>query len=46
MVATHDLGIIEALNRRTIVLDRGKIIGDFEKPRGNQVGGKVIVGLR
>lgn len=37
MVATHDLGIIESLNRRTVVLDRGRIIGDFEKPRGAQV---------
>ena len=30
VVATHDLSIIEELNLRTIVLDRGKIIGDFE----------------
>lgn len=34
IVATHNLGIIEELNLRTIVLDRGRIIGDFEKPRG------------
>lgn len=36
IVATHNLGIIEELNLRTIVLDGGKIIGDFEKPRGIQ----------
>jgi cell division transport system ATP-binding protein len=30
IVATHDLAIIEELNLRTIVLDKGKIIGDFE----------------
>ena len=34
IVATHDLSIIEELNLRTVVLDRGKIIGDFESPRG------------
>lgn len=34
VVATHNLAVIEDLNLRTIVLDRGKIIGDFEKPRG------------
>jgi len=34
LVATHDLSIIEALSLRTIVLDRGKIIGDFARPRG------------
>lgn len=33
VVATHNLSIIEELNLRTVVLDRGKIIGDFEKPR-------------
>jgi cell division transport system ATP-binding protein len=33
VVATHDLAIIEELNLRTIVLDRGKIIGDFESFR-------------
>ncbi len=35
VVATHNLAIIEELNRRTIVLDRGKIIGDFERPGGS-----------
>lgn len=34
IVATHSLSIIETLNLRTIVLDHGKIIGDFERPRG------------
>lgn len=34
IVATHNLSIIEELNRRTIVLDRGKVIGDFSNPRG------------
>ena len=34
VVATHNLSIIEELNRRTIVLDRGKIIGDFPGGRG------------
>ena len=33
LVATHNLSIIEELNLRTVVLDRGRIIGDFEKPR-------------
>lgn len=33
LVATHNLAIIEELNLRTIVLDRGKVLGDFEKPR-------------
>jgi len=32
IVATHNLAVIEELNLRTIVLDRGKIIGDFERP--------------
>jgi cell division transport system ATP-binding protein len=34
LVATHNLSIIEELNLRTVVLDRGKIIGDFQSPRG------------
>jgi cell division transport system ATP-binding protein len=29
VVATHNLGMIEELKKRSIVLDRGKIIGDF-----------------
>lgn len=36
VVATHNLAIIEELNLRTVVLDQGKIIGDFESPRGMQ----------
>lgn len=34
VVATHNLSVIEELNLRTIVLDRGKIIGDFDRPQG------------
>lgn len=33
IVASHNLALIEELNRRTLVLDRGQIIGDFLKPR-------------
>jgi len=29
LVASHNLALIEELNRRTIVLDHGKIVGDF-----------------
>ena len=36
VVATHNLAIIEELNLRTVVLDRGKIIGDFDRPKGLQ----------
>ena len=34
VVATHNLAIIEELNKRTVVLDRGKMIGDFANARG------------
>jgi cell division transport system ATP-binding protein len=34
VVATHNLSIIEELNKRTVVLDRGKMIGDFSHARG------------
>lgn len=34
IVASHNLAMIEELNLRTIVLNKGKIIGDFENPRG------------
>ena len=34
IVASHNLALIEQLNRRTLVLDQGRIIGDFLKPRG------------
>ncbi|NLF24203.1 MAG: ATP-binding cassette domain-containing protein [Deltaproteobacteria bacterium] len=33
LVATHNLAVIEELNLRTIVLDNGKIIGNFQSPR-------------
>lgn len=36
VVATHNLSIIEELNLRTIVLDHGRIIGDYDNPRGNE----------
>ncbi len=34
IIASHNLGLIEALNKRTLVLDRGKLIGDFDTPNG------------
>lgn len=34
VIATHNLGVIEELNLRTVVLDRGKILGDFDRPQG------------
>jgi len=34
VVATHNLSIIEELNKRTVVLDRGRIIGDFSHAGG------------
>ncbi|MDZ4786990.1 MAG: cell division ATP-binding protein FtsE [bacterium] len=34
IVATHNLPLIEDLKLRTIVLDRGKIIGDFPTAKG------------
>jgi cell division transport system ATP-binding protein len=34
VVATHNLSIIEELNKRTLVLDRGRMIGDFAHARG------------
>ena len=33
LVATHNLAVIEELNLRTVVLDGGKIIGNFQNPR-------------
>ena len=33
-VASHNLAIMEELNKRTIVLDRGRMIGDFERGGG------------
>lgn len=32
LVASHNLALIEEMNRRTIVLDHGKIVGDFSAP--------------
>lgn len=32
VVATHNLGVIEDMNMRTIVMDQGKVLGDFERP--------------
>jgi cell division transport system ATP-binding protein len=34
VVATHNLAIIEELNKRTVVLDRGRMIGDFSRASG------------
>lgn len=34
LVASHNLQLIEELNKRTLVLDKGRLIGDFVKPRG------------
>ena len=32
VVATHNLTLVEELNRRTVVLDNGKLLGDFQSP--------------
>lgn len=34
LVASHNLNLIEELNKRTLVLEKGKITGDFDSPRG------------
>ena len=34
LVASHNLALIEEMNRRTLVLDRGRLIGDFLRPKG------------
>ncbi len=34
LIASHNLPLIEELNKRTLVLDRGRLIGDFARPRG------------
>lgn len=34
IVATHDLEMIEEVNKRTLVLDRGRMAGDFASPGG------------
>lgn len=33
IVATHSLSIIDELNKRTLVLDKGRVVGDFIDPR-------------
>ena len=33
LIASHNLTLIEEINRRTLVLDKGKLIGDFSKPK-------------
>jgi len=32
VVASHNLALIERVNKRTIVLDSGRLIGDFAHP--------------
>ena len=34
LVATHNLPLIEQINRRTLVLEKGRLIGDFKRPKG------------
>lgn len=34
LIASHNLTLIEEINRRTLVLEKGKLIGDFSRPRG------------
>jgi cell division transport system ATP-binding protein len=34
IVATHNIDAIESLNFRTVVLDRGKLLGDFNQQNG------------
>jgi cell division transport system ATP-binding protein len=34
IVASHNLSMIEELNLRTVVLHEGKVVGDFENPKG------------
>ncbi len=34
VIASHNLALIEEINRRTIVLEQGKLIGDFDHPGG------------
>ena len=35
LVASHNLALIEEINKRTLVLDQGRLIGDFARPRSN-----------
>jgi len=34
LVASHNLALIEEVNKRTIVLEHGRLMGDFEHPGG------------
>jgi cell division transport system ATP-binding protein len=34
IVASHNLTLIEELNKRTLVIDHGRLLGDFENPQG------------
>lgn len=34
IVASHNLPLIEEFNRRTLVFDKGRLVGDFSAPRG------------
>jgi len=34
IVASHNIPLIEELNKRTLVLDQGKLVGDFAQVRG------------
>lgn len=34
IIASHNLALIEEMNKRTIVLAKGRVIGDFSRPRG------------
>ncbi len=34
IIASHNLALIEEMNKRTMVLDHGRLIGDFKHPRG------------
>ena len=33
IVASHNLALIEEMDKRTLVLDRGSLIGDFANPK-------------
>lgn len=35
VVASHNLALIEQVNKRTLVLDSGRLIGDFKYPAGS-----------
>jgi len=33
LVATHNLSIIEQFNLRTVIVDKGSLLGDFSRPK-------------